>query len=62
MRAAQGIEDKHEARREIKVSTSGEYKGVDASANTIHINRAQFQYASLLVYFRERGAKERCSI
>jgi putative lipoic acid-binding regulatory protein len=49
MRATQGVEDKHEARREIKVSTSGEYKGVNASANTIHINRAQIQYTSLLV-------------
>ena len=31
MRAAQGVDDKQEARRETKVSTSGEYKGVDAS-------------------------------
>jgi hypothetical protein len=43
MRAAQGVEYKQEARREIKVSTSGEYKGVDATAYTVHIAKAQLQ-------------------
>ena len=43
MRAAQGVEDKEEAGRETKVSTSGEYKSVDASACTVHINKAHIQ-------------------
>jgi hypothetical protein len=57
MRVAQGVEDKQEARREIKVSTSGEYKGVDASANTIHVNKAQIQSSSLLFYLRQRKSQ-----
>ena len=47
-RAVQGVEDKEEARREIKVSTSGQYIGVDAFAYTIHIYKAQIQWSSLL--------------
>jgi hypothetical protein len=43
MRAAQGVEDKEEAGREIKLSTSGEYKSVDASAAPVHINKAHIQ-------------------
>jgi hypothetical protein len=57
MRAAQGVEDKEEARCEIKLSTSGEYKGVDASAATIHINKAQIQSSSLLFYLRQRKSQ-----
>jgi L-lactate utilization protein LutB len=47
MRSAQGVEDKEEARREIKLSTSGEYKGVDASTATKHIHKAQIQSSIL---------------
>jgi hypothetical protein len=50
MRAAQLVEDKQEARRETKVSTSGEYEDVDASAYTVHIIKAQLQCSTLLFY------------
>jgi len=42
-RVVQGVEDKEEARRKIKFSTSGQYIGADACAYTIHINKAQIQ-------------------
>ena len=49
MRVVQGVEHKELARRGIKVSTSGQYIGVDAFAYTIHIHKAQIQWSSLLI-------------